>query len=185
MRCSAHRRDGSQCGSWAVKGANVCRMHGGAAPAVRAAASRRLAEVEAVREVEGRVLTRAPMTLRDVYDELLRTAALAVEWRNLAEAKVAELSSWRYTASSSGAEQLRAEVALFERAMDRAAKVAEMITRLDLDARVSGLTRRDGQILAGVIEAVLTGLDLDEQRREKARQIVADAIREHIGAHGS
>jgi hypothetical protein len=44
MQCVAHRRDGNQCGSDAVKGTTVCRMHGGSAPQVRAAARRRLLE---------------------------------------------------------------------------------------------------------------------------------------------
>lgn len=44
MQCTAHRRDGAQCGSDAMKGTNVCRMHGGSAPQVRAAAQRRLLE---------------------------------------------------------------------------------------------------------------------------------------------
>lgn len=44
MQCTAHRRDGAQCGSDAIRGTNVCRMHGGSAPQVRAAAMRRLLE---------------------------------------------------------------------------------------------------------------------------------------------
>ena len=44
MQCTAHRRDGNQCGSDAMTGATVCRMHGGSAPQVRAAAMRRLLE---------------------------------------------------------------------------------------------------------------------------------------------
>lgn len=41
--CTAHRRHGrGPCGAWAVRGATVCRMHGGAAPQVRRAAAERL-----------------------------------------------------------------------------------------------------------------------------------------------
>ena len=35
MQCTAHRRNGSPCRNDTVKGATVCRMHGGTAPAVR------------------------------------------------------------------------------------------------------------------------------------------------------
>ena len=45
MRCGAHRSDGVGCRAWAVRGARVCRVHGGMAPAVRAAADRRWANV--------------------------------------------------------------------------------------------------------------------------------------------
>ena len=39
--CSARRKAGGPCGSWAVHGAVVCRVHGGAAPQVRRAAEAR------------------------------------------------------------------------------------------------------------------------------------------------
>ncbi len=45
-RCSAHRRDGGQCGAPAVKGATVCRRHGGTAPQVQ----RNAAQLVALRE---------------------------------------------------------------------------------------------------------------------------------------
>jgi hypothetical protein len=45
-RCSAHRRDGEQCGAPGVKGATVCRRHGGSSPKVR----RNAAQLQALRE---------------------------------------------------------------------------------------------------------------------------------------
>lgn len=40
--CTARRRNGEQCLNYAIKGATVCRMHGGSAPQVRAAAQTRI-----------------------------------------------------------------------------------------------------------------------------------------------
>jgi hypothetical protein len=42
-KCKGHKRDGSSCKAWAVKGRLVCRMHGGASPQAKAATERRLA----------------------------------------------------------------------------------------------------------------------------------------------
>jgi hypothetical protein len=42
--CSAHRTNGEPCRAWAIHGGRVCRTHGGAAPQVKAAAARRLAQ---------------------------------------------------------------------------------------------------------------------------------------------
>jgi len=44
--CRGHKKDGSPCGSNAIKGATVCRSHGGAARHVREAAERRLAAMQ-------------------------------------------------------------------------------------------------------------------------------------------
>ena len=44
MKCTAHRQDGNPCTAYAIKGGSVCRVHGGSAPQVRAAALRRLLE---------------------------------------------------------------------------------------------------------------------------------------------
>jgi len=52
LKCSAHRSDGNACGAWAIVGGTVCTAHGGSAPEVRAAARRRVAEAQAVREFE-------------------------------------------------------------------------------------------------------------------------------------
>jgi hypothetical protein len=42
-RCTAHNRQGAQCGNPPIQGGTVCRMHGGAAPQVKASAQARLA----------------------------------------------------------------------------------------------------------------------------------------------
>lgn len=41
-KCRARRTDGQPCGCWAIRGGFVCRVHGGAAPQVRAKANVRL-----------------------------------------------------------------------------------------------------------------------------------------------
>jgi hypothetical protein len=52
VRCTAHCRSGGQCRGLAIRGATVCRMHGGAAPQVRAAAARRVATARLLRDLE-------------------------------------------------------------------------------------------------------------------------------------
>lgn len=64
-RCRAHRSDGAPCGAYAIVGATVCRAHGGAAPQVRRAAARRLAEAEAYR----RLWVEAPQFLARLAEE--------------------------------------------------------------------------------------------------------------------
>jgi hypothetical protein len=49
--CSRRKSDGEDCGSWAMRGQRVCRMHGGASPQARQAAARRVAAAKQRRAV--------------------------------------------------------------------------------------------------------------------------------------
>jgi hypothetical protein len=42
MKCTAHKTNGTPCKANAIKGSNVCRVHGGSAPQVKAKAQQRL-----------------------------------------------------------------------------------------------------------------------------------------------
>ena len=55
VRCSAtSKRTGRQCGAYAMTGGYVCWVHGGATPAVRAAAARRWEFAKMMRRIERR-----------------------------------------------------------------------------------------------------------------------------------
>lgn len=50
--CTAHRTtDGLPCNAWSVRGATVCRVHGGMAPWVRRAAAARIELLETARRM--------------------------------------------------------------------------------------------------------------------------------------
>jgi hypothetical protein len=53
--CARRKGDGGDCGNWAMRGQNVCRMHGGASPQARRAAARRLAAARLRRTVGHRL----------------------------------------------------------------------------------------------------------------------------------
>lgn len=72
MLCTAHRSDGAPCAANAIRGGRVCWAHGGAAPAVRAAAAGRLVEAE-LQKVESRVRDKNE---RHRMEEQARRAAL-------------------------------------------------------------------------------------------------------------
>ena len=54
VRCTASCTTGGPCGQWAITGGYVCWHHGGASPAVRAAAARRWEFELMMRRIERR-----------------------------------------------------------------------------------------------------------------------------------
>ena len=86
--CGAKTRDGDPCRNPPMSGATRCRMHGGATPRGRAAAERRLAEAEAVRQVTA-FGARTDITAPEALLELVQAKAAEVAYW---DGRVAELS---------------------------------------------------------------------------------------------
>lgn len=171
-KCTGRRRDGSRCGNAPVRGALVCRMHGGSAPQVRAKAAQRLAEAE-LRQGLARLEVDP---VGDPLTELSKLAGQVVSWKDALAAKVNELTELRYAATGAGTEQLRAEVALFERALDRCAAVLGLIAKLGIDDRMAAISERQAAAVvraldAGLAHAGVSGALAIESRAVAAREL--------------
>jgi hypothetical protein len=72
-QCTATNRAGQQCGKAAIRGANVCRSHGGAAPQVKRRAEERLASLVAPAIAElGRLLgSKSPSVVLGAVKDIL------------------------------------------------------------------------------------------------------------------
>jgi hypothetical protein len=78
-KCAAHRRDKTPCMGHRIKGAEVCRMHGGSAPQVRAAGERRIQE-EKVRRIAATYGAPREVDPNAFVLELIAISAGAVSW---------------------------------------------------------------------------------------------------------
>ena len=86
--------------------------------------------------------------------------------------RLAALEQLRYEAHNG--EQLRAEVGLFERALDRAQKFALDLAKLNLEDRLVRLNEAQGRMLAQAVEAALQVCGLEDRldlRAEIAQQL--------------
>lgn len=166
-------QSGLPCAAWAVRGATVCVAHGGAAPQVRAAA--------AAREAESRgraVLARLNLPpVDDPLTELAKIAAEAVAWKDAMAGKVSELTELRYKAGEGG-EQLRAEVALWERALDRCERFLTAMARLNIDERLAAISEAQA---AAVLGAIAVACDVLRATPEERRLAIA-AVQDHLAA---
>ncbi|PTU55376.1 hypothetical protein DBB34_14565 [Sphaerisporangium cinnabarinum] len=179
--CRGTNRRGGPCQKPPIPGGTVCPAHGGKAPQVRAAAERRLALQQAEAHVAANIDSTRRLDLAGVYEEMLRTASLVVQWRDRWQERVDELQQIRYVAPGAGTEQVRAEVQLLERAMDRATRTLELIARLDLDSRVKRLNEDQGALVFRAVSHALDAGDLTPAQRDAVEAALAVELRRAAG----
>lgn len=172
-QCTApSRQTGERCGNAPTRGATVCRFHGGAAPQTVRKAAERLAEEDAMRLLHS-------MNIKPVGDPLTALQQLAgevVAWKEILSGKVADLQGdYRYKHQSG--EQLRAEVLLFERALDRCASTLAAISKLNIDDRLARVREREADMFEKAMNAALTKMGLDDDQQRNARKIIAAEVR--------
>lgn len=180
-RCAATNRRGEPCRKPPIPGGRVCAAHGGNAPQVRAAAERRIALQKAEEHVAASIDATKKLDLAGVYEEMLRTASLVVQWRDRWQERVDELQQIRYVAPGAGTEQVRAEVQLLERAMDRATRTLELIARLDLDSRVKRLSEEQGALVFRAVSHALDFGDLTPTQRDAVEAALAVELHRAAG----
>ncbi|WP_326768657.1 hypothetical protein OG978_32705 [Streptomyces sp. NBC_01591] len=120
----------------------------------------------------------APVT--DPLHALLELAGQTLAWQSATAELVNRLENIRY-AGSNGAEQLRAEIALYERAMDRASSVLSSIARLNIEERVARVTERQAEVVTGAVVAGLTAAGVTGEQLVVAQRAAAQHLREHAG----
>lgn len=158
-------------------GQQRCDMHGGKTPAKIAAARRTLAEDKVRRSLE-------QVEVREVenpLEELRRLTGEVVAWKDALASHVASLGKRLRFLDDKGAEQLRAEVALYERGLDRAGKFLEMWARLGIDAMLADMrirvTEAQTAALTRGLEAYRTAAGVGDEDHQAGLAAMAKAMR--------
>lgn len=183
--CKAKKTNGQPCPNYAMHGQLVCHSHGGRAPQNKRAAEQRIEVEEAQRQVAkiiSQIADAPPLeSITDVYDELLAVAGTARAWRQVLQHRVSKLNTLGTESSEFIGTQLKADVMLFERALDRSAKIGEALVRLDLEGRRQALDERVAGQLVAALRLILGDLKLTDEQRMVAELVVPKRLRE-IGA---
>jgi hypothetical protein len=160
---------------FAMPGATVCRLHGGLAPQVQRKAAERVIE-EHARQV-AKAYAVEHIDISDPIGALMQLAAEVVGFKNFIAERVTELRTeeWRY--GTLGGEQLRAEVAVYERAMDRAGRLLVDINRLGLEERQVRIAEQQGELLATVVMAALDEIGLTGEQLTRAYEVIPRRLR--------
>lgn len=171
--CTAISKQSTErCGNYPADGFTVCRFHGGGSPQAKRKAAERVAEQNLRKQHSG--MRKKPVT--NPLTELQKLAGEVISWKELLAEKVQELTELRYEGTGNVGEQLRSEVALFERAMDRCTNTLSAIAKLNIDERLVSIKEREADLFEQVMMRTFLKLGLDDEQRARAGQIVAAEI---------
>lgn len=174
-RCGAKTRQPGNppCKLAPILGQKRCYRHGGQ----NSTTERRRAEVQTERKVQAAVGRLKITPVEDPLTELKKLAGEVVAWKNKLGELVAELSYLRYSTES--AEQIRGEVALFERAMDRCTTVLATIAKLNIDERLAAISETQAKALQAALFAAFEEAGLGITHTDEKKR-VAQAFGRHL-----
>lgn len=177
IQCKAKSK-GSQtrCRRSATPGHLVCYFHGSASPQARRKVERErlVAEVDQGARVALKRLGFVPID--DPLTELKRLAGEVVAWKDILVDLVAELEK-HYRYEGEHAEQIRGEVLLMERALDRCAMVLGLIARLKIDDRLVAIEESKVNRIVESVESALDNLGMSVESRLEATAEIARCLK--------
>lgn len=156
-------------------GFGPCHVHGGNSQNGRLAAVQDQITTEAKTQL-GRLGHAEPVD--DPLTKLSEIAGEAVMWKDIMAERIMELQDdeWRYQ-DAKGAEQLRSEVLLWERAIDRCERFLTAMARLRIDERLAKISEVQAAIVTKAIVLTMAEIGLNREQQEEARQVVIRHLR--------
>ncbi|MBM9509982.1 hypothetical protein [Actinacidiphila acididurans] len=177
--CGARKRQGegtcTRPAGWGTDhaGHGHCKLHGGSTTDQGKAA--RAAKAEAQARTALATLDVQPVDNPLVALRLL--AGQAVAWQEALAACVNRLGDrFRYEGLAGG-EQLRSEIALYERAMDRCGQILGLIAKLNIDERLAAISEQQADVVIAAIDAALAHAGINGPAAAEAKRVAAHRLR--------
>lgn len=149
-------------------------MHGGSTPTHEKAGQRALVELEA-RKAFGR-LSDVSAPVADPLTALSQLAGHVSAWMEFLAGRIGALESLSYDSGFAG-EQIRGEIQLWERALDRCNAVFGTAARLNIDERLARISERQADLVLKAIDVALDAAEVPSARRTDAKRAAARHLR--------
>lgn len=177
LRCKGtSKSSGERCPMWAIKGGTVCYHHGGAAPQTKAAAAQRIATRKIEQDVEAVLAHEGIEGVADPLQELSKLASSSQALMNALGARVNSLDELEhFDAKNSPA--IKAEVQMYERAMDRTARLLSDLVRHGFTERQIKIEESEAMLVAGVLRRVIAAMGLSAEQQKTAQVLLAAEFR--------
>lgn len=121
---------------------------------------------------------KAPPSINKAYEVAQRCFEMldrSIDFEDKAWQRLLKLpeEQWRYT-DKAGAEQLRGEVSVYERSMDRTLRAVTAVAKLNIDAQAVNINKVVREMIKGVVMRVFQRMELDQQQIDQARRYLAE-----------
>lgn len=187
--CKASIQSGKPCGKQQLQDSSFCAEHQSRPAAIKERERRSLTNVvDAVStfnpqfvednepmgaQVEKKQENK-PVHIKNIYEKTMDVMDRALEWEEITWQGVMNLgpSEWRYV-DKAGAEQLRSEVSLNERAQDRTIRAVTAIAKLDIDAQTVNVNRMMRDLIKNVVVKAMGQAGLMPEQINQVRILIA------------
>jgi hypothetical protein len=162
-RCGARLVSGGHCRRYPIKGAKRCEMHGSGTALARAKAAANVLQAK----INGELQLRGWEPVADPVTHYAELAGEILAFKDLAREQVNVLDDWaltigHFTSHEDGesafmamAEQAKAVVAVYERALDRAERTLARMIGIGFTAHAHRLAEDRGGAFLGAMRAML------------------------------
>jgi len=179
--CGAKKRQGdgncSRPAGWGTQhvGWGKCKLHGGSGPGPTKGAETQRMDHEA-RELFGKLVPGEAVPVTNPLAVYAEFAGRVMVWMNTMDGLLDDLRSPRFL-DDKGAEQIRGEVQLFERAMDRCNSVLAAYARLKIDERLVAITEGQKSMVIAAIDRAFAAAGITGEAAAGAKQVAARHLR--------
>lgn len=108
--------------------------------------------------------------IENPLEELRRLAGQVTAWKDQAAKMVNNLQGEMRYKDEKGAEQLRSEIVIWERALDRCVTTLAVMSKLDIDERLARIEAAKVDMVFSIIEKTFDDLGLNDKQKAKLRK---------------
>jgi hypothetical protein len=108
--------------------------------------------------------------IENPLEELRRLAGQVTAWKDQAAKMVNNLQGEMRYKDEKGAEQLRSEIVIWERALDRCVTTLAVMSKLDIDERLARIEAAKVDMVFSIIEKTFDDLGLNDKQKSKLRK---------------
>jgi hypothetical protein len=171
-RCKRTLKSGEQCKNLAIRGAVVCRMHGGSAPQIRNKAAQRVEEHVANAKIARFLAQNQIEPVDNPLEALRELAGEIVAVKGWLRDQVTHLDH----ESSVQGEQIAAVMQLYSNFLDKSERVLVNIAKLNIDERLSHIQHAQAQIMVQVFAEALRKVLPEQQKQADAKVIIGQLL---------